>query len=184
MFNTSQGFRSISLARFLSLSIRFEVFAFPTCQGPLYLGLSVVPGRLELPTSTLSVWRSNQLSYRTVRIGPRALASRLTAGRDGRRVWRRDRNLKASQSGAAYCGGLGPRAAPRFHLFRPDPLLSAHCERLAAGQSRHSLSRGEAPRGTGHRNALQKGGVPAAPSGTATLLRLSPSHPSYPNALP
>ena len=28
---------------------------------------TVVPGRLELPTSTLSVWRSNQLSYRTVR---------------------------------------------------------------------------------------------------------------------
>ena len=28
--------------------------------------LRVVPGRLELPTSTLSVWRSNQLSYRTV----------------------------------------------------------------------------------------------------------------------
>ena len=28
----------------------------------------VVPGRLELPTSTLSVWRSNQLSYRTVRL--------------------------------------------------------------------------------------------------------------------
>ena len=26
----------------------------------------VVPGRFELPTSTLSVWRSNQLSYRTV----------------------------------------------------------------------------------------------------------------------
>ena len=26
----------------------------------------VVPGRLELPTSTLSVWRSNQLSYRTM----------------------------------------------------------------------------------------------------------------------
>ena len=29
----------------------------------------VVPGRLELPTSTLSVWRSNQLSYRTVVLG-------------------------------------------------------------------------------------------------------------------
>ena len=28
--------------------------------------LNVVPGRLELPTSTLSVWRSNQLSYRTL----------------------------------------------------------------------------------------------------------------------
>ena len=29
--------------------------------------LQVVPGRVELPTSTLSVWRSNQLSYRTGR---------------------------------------------------------------------------------------------------------------------
>lgn len=29
---------------------------------------------------------------------------------------------------------------------------------------------------------LQKGGVPAAPSGTATLLRLSPSHRYYPSA--
>ena len=46
-------------------------------QGPLYilsflhfyiavLSTAVVPGRLELPTSTLSVWRSNQLSYRTL----------------------------------------------------------------------------------------------------------------------
>ena len=33
---------------------------------------SVVPGRVELPTSTLSVWRSNQLSYRTVNIIPQA----------------------------------------------------------------------------------------------------------------
>ena len=30
------------------------------------LSTAVVPGRLELPTSTLSVWRSNQLSYRTL----------------------------------------------------------------------------------------------------------------------
>ena len=30
---------------------------------------------------------------------------------------------------------------------------------------------------------LQKGGVPAAPSGTATLLRLSPSHQFYPRSL-
>src|SRR5512133_4393986 len=30
---------------------------------------------------------------------------------------------------------------------------------------------------------LQKGGVPAAPSGTATLLRLSPSHWFYPRPL-
>ena len=33
---------------------------------PRSLG-AVVPGRVELPTSTLSVWRSNQLSYRTGR---------------------------------------------------------------------------------------------------------------------
>ena len=29
-------------------------------------------------------------------------------------------------------------------------------------------------------DTLQKGGVPAAPSGTATLLRLSPNHQFYP----
>ena len=29
-------------------------------------------------------------------------------------------------------------------------------------------------------NSLQKGGVPAAPSGTATLLRLSPNHRFHP----
>ena len=32
----------------------------------------------------------------------------------------------------------------------------------------------------GGRQLLQKGGVPAAPSGTATLLRLSPGHQFYP----
>ena len=31
--------------------------------------------------------------------------------------------------------------------------------------------------------SLQKGGVPAAPSGTATLLRLSPNYQFYPRAL-
>ena len=35
---------------------------------PVNIGFAnVVPGRLELPTSTLSVWRSDQLSYRTVK---------------------------------------------------------------------------------------------------------------------
>ena len=32
-------------------------------------------------------------------------------------------------------------------------------------------------------NSLQKGGVPAAPSGTATLLRLSPNYQFYPRTL-
>ena len=36
----------------------------------LALNTAVVPGRLELPTSTLSVWRSNHLSYRTGRRTP------------------------------------------------------------------------------------------------------------------
>ena len=33
------------------------------------------------------------------------------------------------------------------------------------------------------KSSLQKGGVPAAPSGTATLLRLSPSYRFYPRTL-
>ncbi len=32
-------------------------------------------------------------------------------------------------------------------------------------------------------HSLQKGGIPAAPSGTATLLRLSPSYQFYPRTL-
>ncbi len=38
-------------------------------------------------------------------------------------------------------------------------------------------------RGDSSESPLQKGGVPAAPSGTATLLRLSPSHRFYLRAL-
>ena len=33
------------------------------------------------------------------------------------------------------------------------------------------------------KESLQKGGIPAAPSGTATLLRLSPSYWFYPRPL-
>ena len=51
--------------------------------------------------------------------------------------------------------------------------LSSVCEKqtpAAQGQEPVSVS-------------LQKGGVPAAPSGTATLLRLSPNYQFYPRAL-
>ena len=41
----------------------------------------------------------------------------------------------------------------------------------------------ESRQGSGVYRPLQKGGVPAAPSGTATLLRLSPSHRFYPRTL-
>ena len=48
-----------------------------------------------------------------------------------------------------------------------------------------SRTRGNSPlmkhlKTTKDRKTLQKGGVPAAPSGTATLLRLSPNHQFYP----
>ena len=40
------------------------------------------------------------------------------------------------------------------------------------------------PQKEGKERPLQKGGVPAAPSGTATLLRLSPNHESHLRRLP
>ena len=100
---------------------------------PMNIGFAyVVPGRLELPTSTLSVWRSNQLSYSTGQTDVSSTGSRGVA----------DANLQSA-----------------FDFF---PLLT----------------RNEVP---GRREPpLQKGGVPAAPSGTATLLRLSPTHRFHP----
>ncbi len=53
------------------------------------------------------------------------------------------------------------------HCTRQDPEHSTDCLRRAQGNG-HSL----------------KGGDPAAPSGTATLLRLSASRQAYPNDLP
>ena len=72
--------------------------------------------RFELSTSTLSVWRSNQLSY----------------------------------------------IPAQFHLFPHR-------------NTETTEGRGKAPSSHSGR-ILLKGGIPAAPSGTATLLRLSPSH--------
>ena len=104
----------------------------------------VVPGRVELPTSTLSVWRSNQLSYRT------GFSS-----------------LPRHSSALAGC------PASTFSHYISKNRHQAHKRRetfrfLNSGFSRPSL---------------QKGGVPAAPSGTATLLRLSPNHQFYPRTL-
>ena len=98
----------------------------------------VVPGRVELPTSTLSVWRSNQLSYRTVFI------TSVAETFDGCRI----------QKGAACL--LSVSVTVSLFLFRRSALVSPND------------------------GCFQKGGVPAAPSGTATLLRLSPNHQFYP----
>ena len=99
-------------------------------------GEAVVPGRLELPTSTLSVWRSNRLSYRTPWTAP------------------------THDSGAPGCGVY-------------------HKETVCTGKTQVLRTPGAKPRTD---IPLQKGGVPAAPSGTATLLRLSPNHRFYPRA--
>ena len=93
----------------------------------------VVPGRVELPTSTLSVWRSNQLSYRTSSAGARNL-----------------QHIRKEQE-----------------------------DKQQIKQARKCKETYERP----YEQPLQKGGVPAAPSGTATLLRLSPNHRSCPRAL-
>ena len=60
------------------------------------------------------------------------------------------------------CGATQPYNVKTFHCTRPVPCNS--------------------PRSS-CQNALQKGGVPATPSGTATLLRLSPSHQFCPRTL-
>ena len=103
----------------------------------------VVPGRVELPTSTLSVWRSNQLSYRTV------------------------------------VGALGLLKFPLLHYHGPElqykeQAISAclYCLFFLENSSCVMTS-----------VTLQKGGVPAAPSGTATLLRLSPNYQLHPRPL-
>ena len=126
------------------------------------LRLQVVPGRFELPTSTLSVWRSNQLSYRTGRKNPRGGESNraLTSctedgtGRPGfiflyNFITSCEKYRTESLEGESY-------------LLCQSPPLSK-----PFGTETHGVS-------------FQKGGVPAAPSGTATLLRLSPNHRFYP----
>ena len=115
----------------------------------------VVPGRLELPTSTLSVWRSDLLSYRT---------------------------------GAAQCPRrthIGVSSTPRVEEQLPASLTAISFRVSHRFVKKDSRTRGNSPlmkhlTTTKDRKTLQKGGVPAAPSGTATLLRLSPNHQFYP----
>ena len=106
---------------------------------------NVVPGRFELPTSTLSVWRSNQLSYRTVRLV-------------------RCMDFSAQFPLSLFILEKQEFVSTRRFLERPDSVSSDLQVHLF---ERH----------------LQKGGVPAAPSGTATLLRLSPNYQFRPRPL-
>ena len=69
------------------------------------------------------------------------------------------------------------RTVESHHASCSLPLL---CE--ASDKQESSKSTRQEPKRHAGR-PLQKGGVPAAPSGTATLLRLSPNHRIYPRAL-
>ena len=87
----------------------------------------VVPGRLELPASTLSVWRSNQLSYGTVRPGgPAGLPQRYRKGKgQGRHKQARaasepERRLRAEHG-----------ACSRKEVFQPHLPVRLPCYDLA-----------------------------------------------------
>jgi hypothetical protein len=108
-------------------------------------------GGLEPPTSPLSGVRSNHLSYRPV------VASKPDGGASRDRT---DDPLLAKQvlSQLSY-GPLLP--CSRLDAVRRDALDAGHlCGRLTSNQL----------------SLVSKGGDPAAPSDTATLLRLHPSH--------
>ena len=119
----------------------------------------VVPGRVELPTSTLSVWRSNQLSYRT--------------------GWRRERGGGGYSAPRCWFSGMETTATDRQTATgKVARIPSTTGIPLQGTAMMHPKPRAASP--TRDDGALQKGGVPAAPSGTATLLRLSPNHQFYP----
>ena len=117
----------------------FECFIHPLFR----IFREVVPGRLELPTSTLSVWRSNQLSYRTMSTAI----------------------VKSSLFyNTFYCH------ARLLFLYILNTEVREY--KKIFGKNYLSILLFQATL----KRLLQKGGVPAAPSGTATLLRLSPNH--------
>ena len=124
--------------------------------------LGVVLSRLELLTPTLSVWCSNQLSYRTVMelCVARNLVLHLLYSFINKGVAKEE------------CGNHGPACLLQYLTSLPDsPAVSGGMEPFpvfSAVLLYIAISR--------LHKALQKGGVPAAPSGTATLLRLSPNH--------
>ena len=117
----------------------------------------VVLSRLELLTPTLSVWCSNQLSYRTVmelcmarntldllfQVLHLLYGYRQSVDKEQSKSTRGHRTSEKKKFPVSlFLFGFRTTLTPSMFIFK----------------------------------ALQKGGVPAAPSGTATLLRLSPNH--------
>ena len=103
----------------------------------------VVPGRVELPTSTLSVWRSNQLSYRTGSKGPGARAAcpeREATSASPFSLYHHDRTRQAArnastpQTSSSTCGrrSRAPRTgASRKEVFQPHLPVRLPCYDLA-----------------------------------------------------
>ena len=65
-------------------------------------------------------------------------------------------------------------------LRYPNSLLSHSLLNMSMNLSPQSCGKRKREDKTKRKTGFQKGGVPAAPSGTATLLRLSPSYRFYP----
>ena len=105
----------------------------------------VVPGRLELPTSTLSVWRSNQLSYRTVEERQRKRAATCPL-----RSAFPSENMSSHQTNDAQ--GKSLRHLPHNGGKRKDDRRTRRTE-LSCAFTPLTPQKGNA--------ALQKGGVPA-----------------------
>ena len=98
--------------------------------------------------------------------------------------------------GPATCVSVTGEARPHLSLLA-DAITAGEAQERNGEPSlfflhaRHACGPGAQPRAfseivvVGHApcGALQKGGVPAAPSGTATLLRLSPNHRFHPRPL-
>ena len=80
------------------------------------------------------------------------------------------------------CASATPRLVSAFFARGP---FGPHGRSIYTATGRKNKARppGRAPNGARPSVGLLKGGIPAAPSGTATLLRLSPSHRFYPKQL-
>ena len=108
------------------------------------------------------MWRSNQLSYRTGRKNPR--------GGESNRA-----HTSYTEDGTGRPGFIFLyNFITSCEKYRTESLEG---ESYLLCQSPHCLN---LLRTETHGVSFQKGGVPAAPSGTATLLRLSPNHRFYP----
>ena len=88
-------------------------------------------------------------------------------------VRNKDLNLDVSQSCDLFFLYLVRQCAKKHGRRKANHLLTFQLTRFSRFYSFASLSRNIC-------SFLQKGGVPAAPSGTATLLRLSPNHRFHP----